>query len=131
MSVIPSKPSAAELASASAWSKFPVCLSVWSSQAPGQQQEKAERETKPVPNLEQDRRKTGEINKTKKKKAAGDRRETGAFAAVQRLHVRAPSIAWRCRESLLRTPHAHRDTPCASGLFKAFLCEFLGFLPTR
>lgn len=94
MSVIPSKPSAAELASASAWSKFPVCLSVWSSQAPGQQQEKAERETKPVPNLEQDRRKTGEINKTKKKKkqlVIGGRqgpslRSSGCMCAHQASH---------------------------------------------
>lgn len=94
MSVIPSKPSAAELASASARSKFPVCLSVWSSQAPGQQPEKAERETKPVPNLEQDRRKTGEINKTKKKKkqlVIGGRRgpslrSSGCMCAHQASH---------------------------------------------
>lgn len=47
--------------SASAWSAFPVCLPVWSSQAPRRYGE-AEKEEKPEPGLGSDGQNVGKFN---------------------------------------------------------------------
>lgn len=103
----PSKPSAAELTSPSARSAFPVCLPVWSSQALRRYGE-AEKEQ----NLS---RVWGATGRTRRAlNPDGGSRGAEGDAALRHgaaLPARTPSSAWRCGESPLRAPHAHRDTP--------------------
>lgn len=68
--------------SASAWSAFPVCLPVWSSQAPRRYGE-AEKEEKPEPGLGSDGQNVGKFNpKTGRWGARGGGGGTRPFSAA-------------------------------------------------